>query len=273
MKNDYQEATLVSVVMASFNEPSNIIGEAIDSILAQTYGNFELLIIDDSTNEETIHKLNSYNDPRIRLVRQGHHAYLPEKLNVGLKMARGKYIARMDADDIALKERFEKQVDFLEKHSNIYVIGGQVNLMDESGYVFSEKKYPLKGLKLYMHSTYKSPFNHPSTMFRKELIDSGFLYNESLTKTSEDIDLWLRIIHEGYGIANLPIKVTNYRVREKMAQWRSSKKEIEYMAYVRKKTFSIKCPIHSLLSFVAGRVFLLIPQKAVTKMYIQMYKK
>jgi glycosyltransferase involved in cell wall biosynthesis len=263
----------VSVVMASFNEASEIIGQAIESILNQTFRDFEFIIVDDSTSEDTVRKIESYSDDRIHLIKRSGHSWLPEKLNIGMRQAKGDYIARMDADDIALPERLEKQISFLDEHKEVFVLGGQVNLMDEEGTVFSEKLYPLGGIKLYLHSTYKSPFNHPSVVFRKELVDKGFFYNEELIKTSEDIDLWLRVIHEKYKIANLPDKITNYRIRNNMAKWRSSEAEIRYMAKVRRNTFSWKMPIHSMLSLMAGIVFLLLPRNVITGMYKDMYQK
>ncbi len=273
MNEDYLENPLVSVVMASFNEPPEIIGQAIESILAQTYPYLEFIIVDDSTEKSTKEKIDSYIDSRITIIRLQGHSWLPEKLNVGMRKAKGKYIARMDADDVALNERLALQVKYLEDHEDIYVLGGQINLINAEGKVFSEKRYPLGGLKLYLHSTYKSPFNHPSVMFRRELIYKGFYYSEDLIKTSEDIDLWLRVIHEGYKIANIPEKITNYRIRNNMANWRGSREEISYMANVRKRTFSWKRPLHSILSMLAGMVFVSLPQKAVIKMYEKMYQK
>lgn len=264
---------LVSVVMASYNEPAKIIGQAIDSILNQTYRNLELIIVDDSSSSETVEKIKSYTDDRLLIISLEGHSWLPEKLNIGIRHANGNFIARMDADDIALSDRLEKQIVFLTEHPEIVVLGGQVNLMDEDGRIFSEKLYPLGGTKLLLHATFKSPFNHPSVVMRKELVDRGFFYNEELIKTSEDIELWLRIIHEGYKIANIPDKVTNYRVRKEMAKWRSSKEEIQFMAKVRKDTFSWKMPIHSVISFIAGRIFLLIPREMITNMYSDMYQK
>ncbi len=271
--NENKREPLVSVVMASFNETPNIIGEAIESILNQSYTNFEFIIIDDSSNKDTVNKIESYSDNRIRLIRLSGHSWLPEKLNIGMQNANGQYIARMDADDIALNDRLSKQIEYLEKYREISVIGGQVNLIDEKGRVFSEKLYPLGGIKLYIHSTYKSPFNHPSVVMRREIVDRGFFYNEKLIKTSEDIDLWLRLIHEGYKIANIPDKVTNYRIRNNMALWRSSDDEILYMSMVRRQTFSWKKPIHSMLSFCAGLTFKHLPKKVITKMYSNMYQK
>lgn len=119
-------------------------------------------------------------------------------------------------------------------------------------------KYSLKrdrGSKLYFHSAHKSPFNHPRVMMRRELFDKGYRYSEELIKTSEDIDLWLRIYHDGNKIANLPEKITNYRIRTNMAEWRGSRQEVEYMAKVRRQTFSLKKPFHSTLSFLAGMVY------------------
>lgn len=260
-------SVLVSVVMATYNEPPRIIEKAVRSILEQTYSNFELLIFDDSTKAETIEVLDSFrSDSRVRIFRESERIGFVKSLNLGLMNAQGRYIARMDGDDIALPNRFEEQVKFLETNKEVYVVGGQMNIIDENDNVISSRKYPLNGGKLFLFSAVRNPLAHPTVMMRKELVDKGFRYDESL-KMSEDLDLWLRIMNQSYKIANIPATVLNYRVAGNFAEKRSDRKQVEHMATVRRKNFSKKHLIHSVLSCISAWLFLHIPVKVIKKIY------
>jgi glycosyltransferase involved in cell wall biosynthesis len=113
----------VTVLMSVYNGEEHL-REAIDSILNQTYKNFEFLIIDDGSTDGSVNIIRSYLDPRIRLIKNKKNIGITRSLNKGLKLARGEYIARMDDDDIAFPERLEKQVRFLNEHVNVGLVGG-----------------------------------------------------------------------------------------------------------------------------------------------------
>ena len=118
-----KENVYISVVMSVYNG-EKYLREAIDSILSQTYQNFEFIVIDDCSSDNTSYILKSYTDARMQIIRNDRNLKLPASLNKGLKIAKGKYIARMDADDIAMPDRFAKQVEYLEEHSDVAVVGG-----------------------------------------------------------------------------------------------------------------------------------------------------
>lgn len=137
---------LVSVIMATYNEKPNIIKSSIQSILDQSYSNFELLIFDDSTNVETKSAIDDMSkDSRVCVYRESTRVGFVESLNKGLKKAQGDFIARMDGDDFALRERLEKEVSFLLTHKNIMVVGGQMDIMDEHDNIVSHRNYPEMG--------------------------------------------------------------------------------------------------------------------------------
>lgn len=258
---------LISVVMATYNEEPVIVGKAIQSILDQTYKNFELLIFDDSTKEDTKEKIDSYAAvPRVKVFRENKRVGFVKSLNKGLNEARGKYIARMDGDDYSLPIRFQKEVDFLEQNPDIAVVGGQINIMNEEDQITSSRHYPLGGTKLYMFSCFRNPLAHPTIMMRESLVQKGFYYDESL-KMSEDLDFWLRLLNAGYHIANLPDIVLNYRVQSNFTEKRSSRKQRNYMADVRRKNFDSGHLFHSVLSNSAGWIFTHVPEETITKMY------
>lgn len=258
---------LVSVIMASFNESPDIITASIDSIIQQTHKAFELLIFDDSTDERTREAIDSFrSDSRVKIFRSDKRLGFVSSLNMGLEKAQGEYIARMDGDDIALPERLEKEVVFLEKHKNIYVVGGQIDIINDQGEIISSRKYPVAGVKLYLFSALRNPLAHPTIMMRRELIDKGFRYDEKL-KMSEDLDLWLRIMNAGYRIANIPDTVLRYRVADNFIEKRSNRVQVEYMAKVRKQNFDKRHLVHSSLSCFCGWVFKTIPVEVIRSLY------
>ena len=136
------KAPLVSVVMSVFNGQA-FLRDAIDSILNQTMGDFEFLIIDDGSKDDTGTILSNYadRDPRVRIIQQESRGRA-QSLNIGINSAQGQYIARMDADDIALPNRIIRQIDYLEKHDNVGVLGGGYELIDTGGQVLNLVRPP-----------------------------------------------------------------------------------------------------------------------------------
>lgn len=128
-----EENLEVTVLMSMYNTPLEQLKESIESILNQTYKNFEFLIIDDGSKKECVNLVKSYNDKRINLVRNEQNIGLEKSLNKGLKLAKGKYIVRIDTDDIAYTDRIEKQVDFIKKNSEYSIVGSKAEIFDENG--------------------------------------------------------------------------------------------------------------------------------------------
>ena len=249
---------LVSVVMATFNEKPDMVGKAIESILSQSYRNLELFVLDDSTAEETRNKIDSYSvDSRVHVIREAERMRFVPALNKGLRLATGKYIARMDGDDISLPERFEKQVAFLEQNTDIAVLGGQMNIIDESDVIKSERLYAINDKAFLKYAIFRNPIAHPTVMFRKELVDNGYLYDENL-KRSEDLDLWLRLLKAGYKLRNLDEKLLNYRVLSQQMKKRG-REQWEYNLKIRKHNFTFKYFGFSLCSVCVSFLYNLIP--------------
>ena len=258
---------LVSVVLATYNEPQEFIAASINSVVKQTYSNWELIIVDDSTNEYSIQIINDFaqNDNRIKIIRQEERMGFVKALNIGLKFSHGKYIARMDGDDVASPDRFEKEVDFLQKHQDVDVIGGAMNIINENGTIVAERNYPLGGYKLHLWSVFRNPLAHPTVMFRNSIVQNGFLYNEK-QKKAEDIEFWLRLKKNKYKIQNLPDKILNYRVVGNIALKRNREQWI-YNFKARKSNFCWRYPIFIILSVGISFLFILIPNKIVEAVY------
>lgn len=267
IKMESSNSHLISVVMPAFNERPDMIADAIRSILQQTYSNFELHIFDDSTNDETKAAIDAFHsDPRVSIHRSAERVGFIRSLNLGLEASKGQYIARMDGDDYSHPERFEKEVTYLETHPDVMVVGGQMNIMDENGQITSSRSYPTDGFKLSLFSCVRNPLAHPTVMMRREIVDRGYRYDEFL-KMSEDLDFWLRLMNDGYRISNLPDTVLDYRVMGNFLEKRSSDVQREVMAQVRRKNFSKRHPVHSVLSVFSGWLFTHVPRGTIDKAY------
>lgn len=198
---------LVSCVMSTYNRYDYLL-DSVNSILNQTYHNIELIIVTEKCdNQEKICKiLNNLNDKRIKVVNNKEKLGFAESLNIGIQLAKGKYIARMDDDDISLPERFEKQVSYLEKNPNIGICGTNAKFFGKSNDIIGVESDSdiLKIITLY-----RTPFIHPTVMMRKELIDKYNLkYNSNYF--TEDYELWSRAVY-CFPVTNLKEVLLLYR--------------------------------------------------------------
>lgn len=183
----------VSVVMSVYKEPLNWIDEAIDSILKQTFTDFELIIINDNpTRSELKNYFESYinQDSRIKIIENSENIGLTKSLNKGLHIAKGEYIARMDADDISLSTRFEKQVSYMENNPNCGIIGCWVEMFGNKSGVFKckENDNELKAVQFF-----QSPFDHPATLMRSSVLKKNEIYYNEALKYAQDQELWAKL--------------------------------------------------------------------------------
>jgi glycosyltransferase involved in cell wall biosynthesis len=258
---------LISIILATFNEPPMYLTQSVQSILQQTLGDFEILLIDDSTNPDTLAAIDALaqSDERIKLMRAPQRMGFVPALNAGLRQAQGKYIARMDGDDISAPNRFELQMAFLDKHPEIAVVGGAMDIINERGEKTSHRNYATTAPKIKIFALLRSPLAHPTVMLRREIIDKGFYYDENFPK-AEDLELWLRLMKNGYKLTNIPNTVLSYRVQGNLANKRT-KDHFEYTYNARKKNFSWKYPIWSFLSILVAKAYGLLPKTVISAVY------
>lgn len=227
----------ISVLMSVFNTKKNYLTEAIESILNQTYKDFELIIIDDGSTLEYISDiLDDYRkrDSRIIIIKNEKNIGLTKSLNKGLHMARGKYIARMDSDDISALNRFEKQLDYMEKHNDIAVLGSRVKKFGKKQenepfyYIdFTQGYYERFRIKMFFANI--GPM-HPAVMIRKAFLDHNKIkYNENI-QNAQDYCLWMDCILNGGKIYNYPEILLYYRLH---ADQISTKNSLEQRKYVK----------------------------------------
>jgi len=198
----------VTVLMPVFNG-EKYLHEAINSILNQTFVDFDFLIIDDGSSDKSLEIIKSYQDVRISLVKNNNNRGLVYSLNLGLFLAKGEYIARMDCDDISLPERLEKQVEFLNVNPKVGLVGTWVQVINDKNEPQITWHYPTEHFAIQWGIYFHSPFAHPSIMVRKSIILSNNGYSINMVD-AEDYDLWHRLINTT-SLANIQTVLLFYR--------------------------------------------------------------
>lgn len=233
-------ANKVSVVMSVYNEPLNFVKKAIDSILLQTYTDFEYIIVcDNPKNIEMLQFLKSVQekDNRIKIFENEVNIGLTKSLNKAIAHAKGVYIARMDADDISEKNRFEEQVKFLDGHPDVGVCGSQLNYIDENDKIIGQNLLPSDKKDFpYMVIPF---FAHPAVMMRKSSLQKLSMPYDEHFKYAQDFSLWNRLddICDFY---NLPMILFNYRKTSNQIGAKKSSEQQQFseeiqLNYLRKK--------------------------------------
>jgi len=203
----------VSVVMPVFNG-EQFVAEAVQSILQQTFGDFEFIVVDDGSGDRTPEILAGLakGDSRIVVIRQPRNMGVTEALNTGCRTARGALIARMDADDVSVPERFETQVAYLRQHPEVGVVGSQVRLIDQTGQPGRLKNYPSQPGLVAWSLLFFNSLAHPTVMFRRELLERAGYYPVEWNRV-EDYALFLQLSRMTK-LANLPDVLLFYRAWE-----------------------------------------------------------
>ena len=201
---------IVSVIMAVHNA-ENFLEAAVQSILSQSFSDFEFIILDDGSTDRSRQMLEEYarKDTRVRLISRANKG-LTTSLNEGLKLARGGFIARMDADDAALPDRLKLQVEYLRGHPEVSVLGGAYELIDDAGRMLTTIVPPTDDATLQEHAlSGRTPICHPLAMFRRDAAEKVGGYDEEFT-VAQDLDLWLKLGEVGK-LACVPNVLLRYR--------------------------------------------------------------
>lgn len=232
----YEE--LVSVIMAVYNTEESFLRAAIESILDQTYENLEFIIVNDGSDAKTTQVLQSYRDKRIVIINNIENQGLTKSLNIALKYAHGKYIARMDADDISYKERIEQQYHFMEKNKTVSAVGcWTVTDGVVSKYLGKISRDYRKVLMLFINAG----ICHPSAFIRKTFLQEySIKYDEQIIK-AQDYKLWIDIISSGT-IEVLPKKLLYYRKHTGQISIADNKDQKNYDMIIRKSLLKNLCP-------------------------------
>ena len=220
----------ISVILPVFNS-ERYVAKAIESILCQSFSNFQLVIIDDGSTDKSAEIISGFSDPRIHFHQNDKNLGLITTLNIGLNLAKGEFIARMDADDIAMPDRFEKQITFLQNSPNTGICGSHFITIGQSKNHAPE--LPCSSEEIRLTLLFRSAMAHPTVMFRKNVVDQFHLRYNPDFPSAEDYKLWTDFaLHTN--LCNLKDVLLQYRVHDgqitqtKIDQKESSLKKVQF---------------------------------------------
>jgi glycosyltransferase involved in cell wall biosynthesis len=230
---------LVSVLMPVYNA-SQYLMESIESVLQQSFTDFEFVIVDDGSTDDSVSVIKTYDDSRIRLIRNEHDFIL--SLNMGIKRSVGKYVARMDSDDLMLPDRLQKQVDYMEEHPDIAVCGSYAEFFGVGTGMMrghSRHKDLISDMLLY------NPLIHPSVMMRRVIFENHEYKRDY--PCAEDYKLWTDLAMGSLRFSNIPEILLKYRRSENQVthtRWQevllsTRKIQLEYVEYVMEQIVKI----------------------------------
>lgn len=222
----------LSVVVPTYNA-AKYIGEAVASVLSQDFADFELLLVDDGSTDDTASILQPFaTDPRVRLLRNERNMGLIATLHRAYEECKAPLIARMDSDDICAPARFGRQVEFLRQHPDVGIVGGAIRFFGNiAPKVF---RFPLEHEAIRPAMLFYCPLAHPTLMFRSELVDQGLLCYDDAFRHAEDYHLWSRLLLQTRA-ANLPDVVLDYRLHPQQVSSDSSDKQYAASLQVRRQ--------------------------------------
>ncbi len=259
----------VSVLMPTYNI-AEFLGKAIESILSQSFIDFEFIIVDDGSTDDSTRVLGEYaeKDPRIRIIRNEQNKGIVYSLNRGLKECRGEYVARMDADDIALRDRLEKQVVVMEADPQTVVLGAALSYMDKNG----KELGVVRRCSLNKSLIAQNPLLHPTVVFRRAVLEQhGLCYLEKY-RYAEDYFLWLQLSRLGK-IDALDDIVLKYRLTDSATRMRHLKGVLRATLNVKKNgifCLRIRPTIGDVLRFFLEGLLLFLPSSLVRYLYLRM---
>lgn len=224
LKKLMNKTPLVSIVMPVFNAGDFLL-ESINSICNQTYTRWELVVVDDASTDESFSILKNLSkvDNRIKVFANKKRLGVSKTANLAISKTKGEFIARMDADDIALPQRIEKQVSYLLENPKIVALGSQCILIDGNGYRIGKKQFPLTfdGVKGLIFSSI--PVQQPTLMVNKSLLPKNFTWYDSKANTAEEVELLFKLFQIGK-VENLPEFLLEYRIHGSNTSLKDPKK-------------------------------------------------
>lgn len=227
----------ISVIMSVYNEEEVWLREAIESILRQSFEDFEFIIIlDNPKNIKLENIILNYkeNDKRIRFIKNPENLGLIKSLNLALQIAKGKYIARMDADDISQDNRLEVQYNFMEKYEDIALIGSSIVQINENGEIIDYNwKVSTNSFAIKKYLKYTNVIVHPTYFFRRNILLNG-INNYRNVPCCEDYDFVCRVVAKGYNINNIDEKLLRYRIRKTSISRDKTLEQLYNSNYIRK---------------------------------------
>lgn len=265
---------MISVIMSTHNRGISL-KRSLESILNQTYKDFEFIICDDFSTDDTYEVLRHYEsvDNRIKIIHNESNLGLQKSLNKCLKVSSGEFIARMDDDDFAIKNRFEEQLNFLQNNPEYAFVGSNEFFYSEKLGVYGEEAYPIKPSEIDLIK--RCQFAHPSIMIRADVIKkfNGYSENKKYYRV-EDYELWLRLYHQGYKGYNIQHNLMIYTKNSSSIKNIRMVDRINRFKLVREYFYKLNIPKKYYMYVLIPLIKMLVPSKIRTVVnYFKYHRK
>lgn len=264
---------LVSVIMPVYNGES-FVGEAIESLLAQTYKPLELIIVDDASRDSTPEVLKFYKikfPRKIEVITLAQNRGDSVAANIAFKKARGEFISRMDADDIAHSQKIELQVKYMKTHPEVIVLGTQADVINAENEIVGQKSFPLTHKKIYERFAVVNPMLHPSCMFRRALLPVRDDLYEDKYRPNDDYLTFFGFLNYGK-FANLPQKLLYYRIHGNNISLQHPKTNFKNSLRIRKIAIDtlgyVPTSRGKILMLIQRVLISILPEKIIVPLYM-----
>lgn len=274
MKNQKNNQPLVSIIMPVYNAGGFLV-EAVNSILKQTYQNFEFIIVDDHSTDNSwkiLQKLSMKSD-KIKLLQNNENVGISKTLNYAITQAKGKYIVRMDADDITHTKRIKKQINYLMENKEVVAIGTQCYVINTENKIIGKKQFPTKAKQVHDYLFKFNPVQHPTLTIKRALLPKNFFYYDHGFDGAEDLNLIFKL--QQYGkVENLNEYLHYYRIHDHNSSLRNIK-NIFWKAFLSRMNgvlkFGYRPSITALITtFAQTLIVLALPENIIFKLYVHM---
>lgn len=264
----------ISVIMPVYNT-EKYLSEAIESVLFQSFSDFEFIIIDDCSTDNSYKICEEYSkrDKRIKLNRNEKNMWISFTRNKLIYLSSTNYIATQDSDDISLQNRLELSFYFLENNTNYWVISWNNIIINEDSEIIWYREYSNNIQNIILK---KSPISQPSSMFRKDIFENLWWYDKKLNYW-EDYDLWLKMFANNYKIKNISENLIKYRIHQKQSKSVKLKETIKNTLFIQRKainTYKIKPVFSDKIYFCLEKILLILPDSFILFLFKKLeYKK
>lgn len=271
MKKNLSKNPKVSIVLPVFNA-GIYLKDCLESLLNQTYKDFELIIVDDCSTDNSYQILKQYSLKyrKIRLFRNNKNKGVSETVKKAISFSRGDYLARMDADDISLPTRIEKQLNYLENNPGTVAVGGQCFMIDASNKIIGKKIFPTSFEAIYKYIFRFIPIQQPTLMIAKKRLPERFKYYQDGMNTAEEVELFFKLFNYGR-VENIDEFVLMYRIHDKNTSLINVKETFLLTLLARIEAvfkYNYKPdPIGIIYTVIQALVVLLLPQKIIIFLY------
>lgn len=268
-EGDIMPSELISVVMPVYQPNKKYLCQSVKSILEQNYPHFELIIIEDPSENLGQEIVKEFNNSKIRYILNPDRTGFAHQINQGINLAKGKYIARMDADDVAEKDRLNLQIKLLLKNPDISLIGSSLKIIDENDKIIGVRKYPQTTEEIVKLMRIKNAIAHPTVMFKKEVLKVSLYTSEF--DTLADYDLWAKMILNNKNFYNIQQPLLRYRIHPNATKHYLLKKQLRDTIKIKKKYFRFKKGWNMFceLRYWAEHVLLILPAILVYRLFLK----